>query len=278
MKYKAYGLNNHEYDLDNDGQLISDIAYKTDSEKNKLDLYLPTQKKGKYPLVIFIHGGGLIKSDKSHHMSSILNVLQDGFAVASINYRLNNEVTYPEILKDCIDALIFLGINSKQFNLDKNKFMLWGETHGAYLADAIGIEYHTNPNYQIVGVISFYAPIDLYQFHKFQIDSGQLMKIDEEVADERSFGASGNHLLERLKSMDLLARIDGTQPPFYLLHGKKDDFIPLDFSYRFADCLASNGIPFIFNTPLNGTHGIDYYAKAEFNVPIRKFINNCFLR
>ena len=188
MKYKEYQLADGVYDLQGDGQLFADICYKSASEKNKLDLYMPSVKKEKYPVVVFIHGGGFIQSDKSRHLSGILNVLQDGYAVVSVNYRLNNEMIYPENLQDCIDALTFLGENSKKFNLDNRKIVLWGETHGGFLASAIGIQYHTTVNYKIAGVISFYAPIDLYAFHQYQISSNQLMKMGDRIADEVSFG------------------------------------------------------------------------------------------
>lgn len=277
MKYKEYRLEDGVYDLQGDGKLFADICYKNASEKNKLDLYMPSVKKEKYPVVIFVHGGGFIQSDKSHHLSGILNILQDGYAVVSVNYRLNNEMIYPENLQDCIDALTFLGENSKKFNLDNRKIILWGETHGGFLASAIGIQYHTTVNYKIAGVISFYAPIDLYAFHQYQISSNQLMKMGDRIADEVSFGKKGASLLSLLKSYDILSKIDGTQPPFYLLHGKKDSFVPLEFSYRFAETLAQNGVPLILDIVEDGTHGIDYYACEKHNKPIRKFINNRFL-
>ncbi|MCV3296386.1 MAG: alpha/beta hydrolase [Oenococcus sp.] len=279
MIFKQYNFTEGKYDLQGDGRLVSDISYKNDSKRNKLDLYLPSIKKDKYPIVIFIHGGGFIKSDKTHHLSEILNVLQDGYAVVSLNYRLNDEVVYPENLEDCVDAINFLSQHSLDWHIDTQRIVLWGETHGGLLASQIGIQRHLSAFYRIVGVVSFYAPINLYEFHRVQINTGQLMKIGDQSADQLSFGEDNeDKLLKLLQSYDPLSDIDGTQPPFYLLHGEKDSFVPPAFSQRFADTLTRNGVPIILNFVPNGTHGIDFYDHEVYNIPIRKFINNCFIR
>ena len=102
-----------------------DISYADRSENNKLDLYLPAEKKEKYPLAVFVHGGAFVKSSRSRHLSNILNCLLYGYAVASIDYRFNNEVTYPEIRRDCIDAFNYLAnrpeIDSEKIVLDVYK-------------------------------------------------------------------------------------------------------------------------------------------------------------
>src|SRR5687767_8847039 len=42
-----------------------DIAYANDTlKKHLLDIYLPSQAKGKLPLVIWVHGGGWMTNDK----------------------------------------------------------------------------------------------------------------------------------------------------------------------------------------------------------------------
>lgn len=275
MEFKDYQLVDGKYDLLGDGICIYDIAYKSDSEKNKLDLYMPSIKKEKYPVVVFIHGGGFMGSDKGRHLTGILNCLQDGYAVASINYRLNDEAVYPTFVYDCVDAISFLA-SQDEYHLDKDKILLWGETHGGFIASSIGIQYHTTDVYKLAGVISFYAPIDLYAYHKYQIDTNQVMKINDVILDEKSFGKKGDELLNLLKTYDVLSLIDGTQPPFYLLHGKKDTSVPIEYSYRFADTLKAKGVPCTLDIVEDGTHGIDFYACEKYNTPIRTFINNVF--
>ena len=269
MNLKEYKAVDGRYDLQEDGTCLYDIPYSDFSEKNKLDLYLPKSKKEWYPLVVFIHGGAFAKSDKGHHLSGVLNSLQYGCAVASVNYRLNDEVTYPDMLKDIMDAVRFL---AKRPDIDSEKIILWGETHGGYLACEMGICHHQAETYKLAGVISFYAPIDLYDFHKRQIASGQLMELNGVVVDEASFGASGEKLLMILKKHDLFHKIDGREPAFYLLHGKKDNHIPIEYSIRLAEALKEKQVDCVLDLVEDGTHGIDFYASEKYNQPVMEFI------
>ncbi|MEY8354579.1 alpha/beta hydrolase [Lachnospiraceae bacterium 54-53] len=269
MKLKEYKAVAGRYDLQNDGTCFYDIAYSDFSEKNRLDLYLPKIKKESYPLVVFIHGGAFAKSDKGRHIAGVLNSLQLGCAVASMNYRLNDEVRYPDMLKDCIDAVRFL---AKRPETDSEKIILWGETHGGYLACDMGINHHQDETYKLAGVISYYAPIDLYDYHKRQMASGRLMEVNGVIVDEASFGASGDELLDILKKQDLLHKIDGSEPAFYLLHGKKDDSIPIEYSIRLAEALKEKQVDCVLDLVEDGTHGIDFYAAEKYNLPVMEFI------
>lgn len=55
-----------------------------------LDLYLPTERKGKLPVFMFVHGGGFAGGDKGAASTQAFctKVAKEGFAVISINYYL----------------------------------------------------------------------------------------------------------------------------------------------------------------------------------------------
>src|SRR5690242_16835508 len=72
------------------------IPYNKDTlQKHLLDIYLPAGAKGNLPLVVFIHGGGWISNDKYADMGYMPNtvaaMLNNGMAVASIDYRFATE-------------------------------------------------------------------------------------------------------------------------------------------------------------------------------------------
>lgn len=264
------------YELEGYGIATLDVAYDTKSDKNKLDIYLPTIKQEKYPVIIFIHGGGYVKSDKRRHTANVLNALQLGYAVVGLNYRLAPEAVYPAFLEDCLKGLTFLGQHADQYKIDKDKMILWGETHGALLACQLGIKHHRTENYSIVGVISFYAPIDLHELHFRQAKAGKLSQVDGFFMDELTFGAQGNELLEKLKMANPLPAITGDEPAFFLNHGTLDDEIPIDFTHTFAKALQVKGVSCTVNIVEGGKHGMDYYASQERNEPVMTFIKEAF--
>lgn len=58
-------------------------------ERQKLDLYLPANATGPLPVVVWIHGGGWARGDKADKHFQAGMLLDKGYAVASVNYRLS---------------------------------------------------------------------------------------------------------------------------------------------------------------------------------------------
>jgi len=99
-------------------------------ERNKLDLLIPNSKN-KTPLVIYLHGGGYRggkkeNSYKRKNLELISKILNENIAYATINYSfLNNNDGLLSSLQDSKKALQFLKFNSKKYNIDKEKIIIW---------------------------------------------------------------------------------------------------------------------------------------------------------
>lgn len=87
---------------------IIDISYSKDGHKDKrLDLYLPECET--FPLLVYIHGGGIVEGDKGRDGRCLANYyIPRGIAVASVNYRMYPEAKYPEFIEDCAEAVQWL--------------------------------------------------------------------------------------------------------------------------------------------------------------------------
>ena len=269
MELKIYKTEGQHYDLEQDGTGYYDIPYSDKSENNKLDLYLPTEKKDSYPLVVFIHGGAFFKSSKGRHLSNVLNGLLYGYAVASIDYRFNTEVAYEEIRNDCIDALNYL---ARREEINLKKIVLWGESHGAYLADDITISCAQKLQFKPAGVVSFYAPIDMKDFYLYKEEHQEHVIVNGVENDSVTFKATGEALLKEMEKYAVLKNITGDEPPFYLLHGEKDDTIPNKYTKEFDEALTQKGVKHETWIVENGIHGIDFYAAPEYNRKVLDFI------
>jgi acetyl esterase len=100
-------------------------------ERNVFDLWL-AKSQGRAPLVLFIHGGGFRQGDKSGLAANRLKELLDsGFAVAAINYRLTSSAPAPAAYLDCARALQFLRANAGRWNLDPKRVASTGGSAGA---------------------------------------------------------------------------------------------------------------------------------------------------
>src|SRR5439155_18980367 len=114
--YYSYGdhLDLHSFPTRRSSDLIHrDICYREGSadEKHRLDLFLPHGTN--WPILIFIHGGGLTSGDKALRVSGADvygNIgrfyASQGIGVAVINYRLQPKVTWREQAEDVAHATL----------------------------------------------------------------------------------------------------------------------------------------------------------------------------
>src|SRR6185369_17357304 len=90
--------------------LKANIPYNNDTlHKHLLDIYLTPNDKGKLPLVILIHGGGWLVNDKyadiSYMKKTVSEIISNGFALASIDYRFSTQAVFPAQIQDCNRAV-----------------------------------------------------------------------------------------------------------------------------------------------------------------------------
>jgi hypothetical protein len=92
------------------------LAYVTQGGPSQtLDLYAPKKAK-QVPLIVWIHGGAfLFGSKEGFPVEPVpLHLLLEGYAVASINYRLSPEAVFPAQLEDCKAAIRWLRAHACQ--------------------------------------------------------------------------------------------------------------------------------------------------------------------
>jgi len=129
-----------------------DLDYAGTGDRNQmLDLRLPPTARGPAPVIVWFHGGGWHKGDKRAHdvpAPVIDRYLARGYAVASANYRLAQQASFPAQIHDGKAVIRFLRGHAQQFNLDPARIGVWGQSAGAYLAVFLGL---TNGNPALEG-------------------------------------------------------------------------------------------------------------------------------
>lgn len=115
----------------------------------KLDFWRGPQDKA--PLVIFVHGGGWKRGDKNNAtgQSKVPHYRAQGYAFASINYRLVPDATVEQQASDVAAAIAYLRSNARRLGIDPDRIVLMGHSAGAHLSALVG----TDPVYlQNVGL------------------------------------------------------------------------------------------------------------------------------
>jgi acetyl esterase/lipase len=113
---------------------LSDIAYGA-HPRQRLDLYLP-EGDGPKPILLWVHGGGFLKGEKSspdHPFNAHVGHLaaRAGFLGAVINYRLAPDHRWPSGGEDVGLAVDWLRENAAQHNGDPTRIILFGTSAGS---------------------------------------------------------------------------------------------------------------------------------------------------
>ena len=109
---------------------FADVKYGP-HERNVLDFW-KARAATPAPLVLFIHGGGFRRGDKSSLSAARLKeYLEAGFAVAAINYRLTDTAPAPAQYLDCARALQYIRSRAEEWKIDPKLVASTGSSAGA---------------------------------------------------------------------------------------------------------------------------------------------------
>lgn len=115
--------------------VLSDIPYLDDGDPyHLLDIYMPEGNTEKLPVIIDIHGGGLMYGTKELNRIYSSVLAQKGYIVICINYRLCPEVLYPAQVQDVMSAYSWVAQNGAAYNCDLNNVYVVGDSGGGQLA------------------------------------------------------------------------------------------------------------------------------------------------
>lgn len=234
-------------------RVIENVPYANDTlKKHLLDIYLPEKAKANTPLVIWIHGGAWMLNNKYADMGYMENtlkaILDNGYALASIDYRYSTEAIFPAQVQDCNQAIAFLYDNAGKYGLSKEKFALMGFSAGGHLASMIGLSnnnqiksfypQNTKAGFSIKAVVDFYGPAD------FLAGIRNEDKITGDLKDPVSIllGAAPLQRPDLAKIASPVSYIDKNDPPFLIIHGEKDASVPVNQSVLLNSWLQLNGL------------------------------------
>jgi acetyl esterase/lipase len=113
-----------------------DIKY-ADADACLLDTYRVENGGEKYPVMLYIHGGGFVAGDKHYRRAHSRWIAQQGYFVVNINYGLCPEYKFPEPLRHLVYALNWIGDNAEKYNLDLDKLVVSGDSAGGYYSTVL---------------------------------------------------------------------------------------------------------------------------------------------
>lgn len=228
--------------------LQGNLKYNNDTlQKHLLDIYLPANATGKIPVVIFIHGGGWLSNDKYADMGymkkTVAEIISNGFALASIDYRFSTQAVFPAQMQDCNRAISFLYDNADKYRLDKSRFAVIGFSAGGHLASLVGLSKNnavdsffmpgTSREFNFKAVVDFYGPAELILFPRSS---------DPKSPEALLIGAAPLDRPDLAKAASPVTYVDRNDPAFLIIHGDKDELVSPDQSRLLSSWLKVSGV------------------------------------
>jgi len=103
------------------------------SNGHKLDLYIPSGRGGRWPVVIWT-GGSAWSADTGRRTAAgvAAQLLPAGYVVAGVSIRSSSQVHFPGQLHDIKAAIRWLRANAMKYDLDANRIGIMGDSSGGW--------------------------------------------------------------------------------------------------------------------------------------------------
>ncbi|MGI8310151.1 alpha/beta hydrolase fold domain-containing protein [Saccharopolyspora hattusasensis] len=252
-----------------------DLVYaEHDTGALKLDLYLPEQRETPTPLIVYVHGGGwdagvrTLDADSGAPESlTAQRLLERGYAVATVDYRLTGVAQYPAQVVDVADAVRWLQQRAGRWRLDADRIGLWGASAGGHLVSQLGAVAGDpeKPGGGLTGiraVVDWFGPVDMSA--EAQVAHPQMQEYASKVV-RQLLGCMPVECPGKAESASPIKNISGDEPPFLIQQGTADSLVPIDQSLDLARDLRRLGVP----AELHPYEGLDHgFGKGPHNALI----------
>ncbi|WP_374444006.1 prolyl oligopeptidase family serine peptidase [Epilithonimonas sp.] len=237
-----------------DQQILYDVKYGK-NERNVMDIYLPENRNINTPFVVNIHGGAWTLGDKNFDTKLSEYLFSKGIAVANINYRYanDNDIHLPELLSDVDAVFNYLIEHSKEWNTRDTGFSIGGESSGAHMS----LMYAYTGKKYIKAIVERCGPTDFTDTQTLlQLsNNAHLIAAVNKMTGNKITWKAENPVPESYKPASPVNFVK--KIPILILHGDKDDVVPIRQSYNLIDRLKEKNYPYQLIVFPGADHSLD---------------------
>jgi acetyl esterase/lipase len=235
------------------------LAYAAvDGDTLRMDLALPSGA-GPHPLVMLLHGGGWEGGDRSAMTGEMRLLAARGYAAATVSYRLTrgSRDVFPAAVLDVRCAVRWLRTRAPSLPIDGARIGVVGFSAGAHLASMLGVgvgdavldpvaararrgrcllpEGVPAGDATVQAVVSVAGPQDLRVDGPYTPEQARLVTnfLGVFPGDAPAVAAAASPI----------AHVRPGAAPFLLVHGTRDELVPIAHARRMRDALHAANVP-----------------------------------
>jgi acetyl esterase/lipase len=229
----------------------------------RLDANIP-DGTGPFPAAIIVHGGGWVLGDRKRSVEPLFQPLSShGFAWFSISYRLPTDLSSNGFaaalmlgrqIDDVRQAVAYVKGHASEYHVDATRIVLIGESAGGQLAEMAALKPARDGG--VRAVVAFYSPGDLAMLAR------TATFIPDSVRQVVKNSALDGMLMAGLADLSPVNWVRKDSPPFLLIHGTADGWVPIEQSKLMCEKMhAVGGRCELY--PVEGAgHGIRWWEAA----------------
>lgn len=243
-----------------------------------LDLYMPSDV-ARPPLIVWAHGGRW--SGGTHKKVQPIALVDRGYAIASIAFRLSGEAPHPAQIHDLKGSIRFLRRNAGDFGFNAERIAIAGASSGAHLAALVGLtngsESHEGEvggnldvSSKVAAVISYFGASNLLSILGQSTPHGLSVRVP---ALDLLLGGQPEDNESLAIHASPVFHVDSADPPMLLMHGDQDPQIPVNQTLELWGAARAAGL----DVQLEIVHGAGHDGSGFFD-PARLQMADDFLR
>jgi acetyl esterase/lipase len=260
-----------------EADIVRDVEYGTGGGRPlKMHLVKPkSPPKDPMPVVVYIHGGGWQGGSRDGGVRPLSRLAARGYFGATIEYRLSREAKFPAQIEDCKAAIRFLRSKAKEYGIDPDRIGVWGPSAGGHLVALLGTSGDVKElegrggsaefSSRVQAVVDWFGPTDFLRMGKNKIDhdaptSPESLLVGGPIQENKDKVAAANPITYVTKD----------DPPFLIMHGDKDDLVPLSQSEFLHAALQKAGVESRLHVVQGAGHG---FGGRELEAMVDEFLD-----
>jgi acetyl esterase/lipase len=239
------------------GEIIPDVVYgHKDGMALTFDVIKPERNANGAALLFMVSGGWVSSYVAPAQMAKRFSgILDRGFTLVAVRHGSSPKYLIPEIVADVRRAVRLVRHRAKDWGIDADRLGVFGMSAGGHLSLMLGTtsdagdpgapEDFMRESNRVASVVAYFPPVDLRSWARGVVPAGQ---------GNRRFPAL-NFEKEKAPDYSPLVHVSPDDPPTLLLHGDKDELVPIDHSQRMYAALQQAGVDSNFITFPAAEHG-----------------------
>lgn len=260
-----------------DVEVVRDVEFGTGGGRPlKMHLVRPkSPPAAPMPVVVFVHGGGWRRGSRDGGIRPLTRLAQRGYFGASVEYRLSGEAPFPAQIEDVKCAIRFLRAKAKDYNLHPDRIAAWGSSAGGHLVALLGTSGDVKDlegkggsaefSSRVQAVVDWFGPTDFLKMGKNKIDHDSATSPESLLV-----GGPIQESKEKVAAANPVTYVTKDDPPFLIMHGDKDDLVPLSQSELLHQALEKAGVESTLHVVKGAGHG---FGGREIDARVDAFLD-----